>query len=81
VTANVRWLAGYRHPRYWQELVAAELREVFARPRELVEGAGAVGDLIAVLPVLFHLLWNQVLQVDLSVPFHANTVVHTGREW
>lgn len=79
-TANVRWLAGYRHPRYWQEPVAAELQEVFARPRGMVEGAGLVGDLIAVMPVLFHLLWGQVLQVDLSVPLHAESVVHIGRE-
>ena len=31
-------------------------------------GAESVGDSIAVLPVLFHLLWVQDLRADLSVP-------------
>lgn len=30
---------------------------------------------IAVLPVLFHLLWQHELAVDLSVPLHAASVV------
>jgi hypothetical protein len=33
-----------------------------------LDGAAAVGEPIAVLPVLFHLLWRQELTVDLSVP-------------
>lgn len=72
---NVRWLAGYRHPRHLLPEVAAALRVIFAEPRALLEGAETVGDPIAVLPVLFHLLWRQELHVELSVPLHTETVV------
>lgn len=75
VTANVRWLSGYRHPRHLLPEVAAVLREVFTTPTALMAGARAVGDPIAVLPVLFHLLWCGELTADLSVPFHEATVV------
>lgn len=69
-TANVRWLSGYRQPRHAQPALAAVLREVFTAPTGLLVGAEAVGDPIAVLPVLFHLLWRHELVVDLSVPLH-----------
>ena len=64
--ANVRWLAGYRHPRVHRPEVAARLAEVFAEGCGLLVGARRVGDQIAVLPVLFHLIWRQVLAVDLE---------------
>ncbi|MFJ8598609.1 TnsA-like heteromeric transposase endonuclease subunit [Streptomyces shenzhenensis] len=64
--ANVRWLAGYRHPRVHRPEVAARLVEVFADGGDLLAGARRVGDQIAVLPVLFHLLWRRVLAVDLE---------------
>ncbi|MEU7432935.1 TnsA-like heteromeric transposase endonuclease subunit [Streptomyces sioyaensis] len=64
--ANVRWLAGYRHPRVHRPEVAARLVKVFADGRGLLAGALRVGDQIAVLPVLFHLLWRRVLAVDLE---------------
>ncbi|WP_214367032.1 TnsA-like heteromeric transposase endonuclease subunit [Pseudonocardia sp. H11422] len=73
--ANARWLAGYRHPRHDLPEVAAALRAVFAAPAGLVEGAEAVGDPIAVLPVLFHLLWRRELHVDLARPLHPDAVV------
>jgi len=41
----------------------------------LLELAESVGDPIAVLPTLFHLLWSGVLHVDLSRPLHDDTVV------
>ncbi|MFI0114209.1 MULTISPECIES: TnsA-like heteromeric transposase endonuclease subunit [Streptomyces griseus group] len=75
---NVRWLAGYRHPRHRLEPVVSTLRSVFADPRPLMDGAGLAGDPIAVLPVLFHLLWQQELAVDLSVPLHAASLVSSG---
>lgn len=75
VTANVRWLAAYRHPRHLLPEVAAALRDAFRSLRGLMAGAEAVGDPIAVLPVLFHLLWRQELVVDLSVPLHEAAVV------
>ncbi|WP_234317267.1 TnsA-like heteromeric transposase endonuclease subunit [Streptomyces sp. NRRL WC-3744] len=66
LAANLRWLSGYRHPRVRREPVTAELRAAFARPRGLLAGVRAVGDPIAVLPVLFHLLWRRELAVDLE---------------
>lgn len=68
VTANLRWLAGYRHPRYRVPATAEALRAVFSTPVELMNGAAAVGDPIAVLPVLFHLLWCHELGANLAVP-------------
>ncbi|MEW2121915.1 TnsA-like heteromeric transposase endonuclease subunit [Streptomyces sp. NPDC005474] len=56
--ANVRRLAGYRHPRYDRPELRQTLLEVFTVPQELFAGAGRVGDRLAVLPVLYHLLWR-----------------------
>jgi hypothetical protein len=78
VTANLRWLAGYRHPRHSVAGLAEALRAAFAEPVPLLAGAEAVGDPIAVLPVLFHLLWRQDLAADLSMPLHPLTTVTTA---
>lgn len=78
VVRNVRWLAGYRHPRHRLERVASELLAAFAEPRPLLDGAASVGDEIAVLPVLFHLLWTHELAVDMSVPLHTEAAVSAG---
>jgi hypothetical protein len=75
VTANVRWLAGYRHPRHLLPEIAAALGDAFRSPRALLAGAEAVGDPIAVLPVLFYLLWRQELIVNLSVPLHQAAIM------
>ncbi|WP_431985434.1 TnsA-like heteromeric transposase endonuclease subunit [Streptomyces qinglanensis] len=75
--ANLRWLSGYRHPRVRREETAEDLREVFTQPRGLLAGAQAVGDPIAVLPVLFHLLWCREMTVDLERELlSAATLVH-----
>jgi hypothetical protein len=47
VTANVRWLAGYRHPRHNQPGVTSVLRQVFGAPAQLMAGAEAAGDPIS----------------------------------
>ncbi|MGE2818043.1 TnsA-like heteromeric transposase endonuclease subunit [Mycobacterium heidelbergense] len=44
LAANVRWLAGYRHPRHHDPQVAQLLQEVFVTPTPLTAGARAVGD-------------------------------------
>jgi hypothetical protein len=76
LAANVRWLSGYRHPRCFDLERAGRLRQVFADPCPLLDGAGAVGDPIAVLPVLFHLLWTGVLAAGLaSAPLSEASVV------
>ncbi len=75
-TANLRWLAGYRHPRCLHAGRAADLQRVFAESLPLLDGARRVGDPIAVLPTLFHLLWSHVLKTDLdSAPLSASSLV------
>ena len=64
--ANLRWLSGYRHPRFAQPGLAARLEEVFAEPGPLLGGAAAAGDPLAVLPVLFGMLWRGELAADLE---------------
>jgi hypothetical protein len=64
--ANLRWLAGYRHPRFAQPELAVRLGEVFAGPGPLLGGAAAAGDPVAVLPVLFGMLWRGELAADLE---------------
>ncbi|MFD3456059.1 TnsA-like heteromeric transposase endonuclease subunit [Streptomyces sp. NPDC058691] len=77
--ANLRWLARYRHPRCHRAEIANALREVFAAPRSLFSGAELVGDRITVLPVLYHLLWQQALTADLlSAPLGAGTEVRVS---
>ena len=77
--ANLRWLAGYRHPRCLNRGQAARLREVFACPAALLAGARAAGDPLGVLPVLYHLLWTGVLVTDLaSAPLGWESVVTAG---
>lgn len=56
---NLRWLSRYRHGRCYHAPSADRLREVFAEPLPLLAGAEHVGDRLAVLPVLYHLLWQQ----------------------
>jgi hypothetical protein len=51
--------------------------ERFVAPMPLFIGAAAVGDRLVVLPVLYHLLWRQVLAVDLAAaPLSPGSVVH-----
>jgi hypothetical protein len=78
--ANVRWLSRYRHPRCGRrEDLAVRALEVFAQPTPLFADAEQVGDRLAVLPLLYHLLWRRVLVVDLgSVLLGPDSVVGVG---
>lgn len=58
LAANVRWLSGYRHPRYLDQGLAPLLRQVFAEGAGLLDGVSHVADPIRGLPVLFDLLWD-----------------------
>src|SRR6266508_4813644 len=79
LATNVRWLSRYRHSRCLAPEVASDLLEVFAPGRGLFAGAALVGERIAVLPVLFHLMWRGQLVADLTGgPLGASTVVRTG---
>jgi hypothetical protein len=79
--ANLRWLAGYRHTRFARAAVMAALAEVFAEAGPLRAGAARVGDPVAVLPVLFAMLWRGTLAADLDsrVLDSATVVWATGR--
>ncbi|HST85189.1 MAG TPA: TnsA-like heteromeric transposase endonuclease subunit [Kineosporiaceae bacterium] len=79
LAANVRWLAGYRHPRHAVTEVGDVLLEAFREQSPLMAGAHQVGDPIAVLPVLFHLIWAQQLVSDLTVPLDADIAVVARR--
>jgi hypothetical protein len=74
-TENVRWLAGYRQPRFLDTGVAARLLAAFADRRALMDGAAAVGPTMSVLPVLFHLLWQGRLRTSLSSPLSDVSLV------
>lgn len=79
VEANVKWLAGYRHPRnQGRKGLAAAVREAFAQPRPLMEGVEAAGDPIEVFPVVFHALWAGQLTAPLDVPLHEHVLVHAA---
>jgi hypothetical protein len=74
--ANVRWLAGYRHPRHGAaEGLVERLLALFSVPSPLVGQTALAGDAIAVLPVVFHLLWQGRLSADLSRPLTDTTLV------
>lgn len=74
--ANVRWLAGYRQPRHRaDDGLAARLLALFSMPSLLVKQAALLGDPIAVLPTVFHLLWLGQLTADLSRPLSDATLV------
>jgi hypothetical protein len=58
--------------------MARLLLKVFAEPAPLMAGAAGAGDPMAVLPVLFHLMWRQVLTADLAVRLTAESLVSPG---
>ncbi len=79
VVANVRWLAGYRHPRYAAGPWMPALVEAFSSPRPAIEAVRELGDPIAVWPAVFHALWSGVLRVRLDEPLHERVVVSVTR--
>ncbi len=66
LAANVRWLAGYRHARCLRDDAAETLIQVFTEPKPLMRGTHLAGDPIAVLPVLYHLLWKHMLVTEME---------------
>ena len=72
--ANVQTLAGSRRePRACEELAGAIL-DACASPRPLGEVCASVDPLRA-RPVMLHLLWKRVLEVDLTRPLRDTTLV------
>jgi len=72
--ANLRWLAGYRHPRFGDEHLEEVLVSLFAAAQPL-NAARQAGDPIRVRPVLFHLLWRGRLSADLGLPLGETTIL------
>ena len=56
--ANVRWLAGYRHPRHGVRVALPACREAFGAGLPLAGGARLLGDPVAVLAGVYHWLWR-----------------------
>ena len=81
LTANVRWLAGYRHLRCSRPAVASALMRLLAAgPMTFGDLVRAAGDRAAVLPTLFHLRWRHVIDCDLAaVPLSDRTLLRAGR--
>ena len=75
LAGNVRWLAGYRHDRHRLPEVAAALRARCAAGATVAQAAESVGEPVAVLPVLFHLMWRGELTTDLTVSLHPHSVL------
>lgn len=74
--ANLRWLAGYRHPRCLDLGVAHRLRVTASAPAGLHELADSVGHRVEVLPTLFHLLWTGTFAADLRAGLlGASTII------
>jgi hypothetical protein len=76
LAANVRWLSGYRHPRCLRPAVTKALSGVLREPGPLLAAAEAAGDPVAVLPVIYHLMWRHVITADLeTAPLGPETVI------
>ncbi|WP_236570696.1 TnsA-like heteromeric transposase endonuclease subunit [Streptomyces sp. GF20] len=81
VAANLRWLAGYRHPRnQGPPGLQAALSEAFAGPRPLADGTAAVGDPLQVLPAVYHALWCGHLTTPLDEPLQEEALVCADAE-
>ncbi|WP_326794077.1 TnsA-like heteromeric transposase endonuclease subunit [Streptomyces sp. NBC_01808] len=79
--ANLRWLAGYRHPgNQGPPELRAALAEAFAGPGPLADGAAAVGDPLRVLPAVYHALWCGHLTTPLDEPLHEEALVCADAE-
>ena len=78
-TANLRWLAGYRHPRNaGGPALQAAVAAAFTVPRPLAEGVAAVGDPLRVLPAVYHALWSGQLVGGLDEPLHERALVRAS---
>lgn len=77
---NVRWLSGYRHRRCLTCSTGTELVRRLAEPMTVTELVESVGDPVAVLPTLYHLMWRGVIDADVgSAPLSGRTLVRAGR--
>lgn len=65
--ANLRWLAGYRHPRCADPSIENCARAVLSEHAvPLGELAQTIGNPVSVLPALFHMVWAGRASIDLD---------------
>lgn len=74
VVGNVRWLAGFRHPRNGGQGRMEEVAACFSSPRPLADGVRRLGDPIAAWPLIFHALWAGILHTPLDRPLHEQVL-------
>lgn len=77
-TANLKWIAGYRHPRNRPDaLTLRKIVDEFEAPRRLWAGAAFVAGTDRrrqdVLPLIYHLMWSRVLDFNPSLPLAPST--------
>jgi hypothetical protein len=77
VAANLSWLAGFRRPMDAAPFIEAILERA-AEPVALRDLADETGPAVLTRPVVFHLLWRQLLSCDLSVALSDTTLVRSG---
>jgi len=79
--ANLRWLSGYRYqPRFLEEYGPLLIERATDAPtiEEIVKAINGYPALIR--PVLFHLIWNRILQVDMYKFMTNSTAVFLPRK-
>ena len=66
-------------PYVLDERTAVLLLEATADPAPLLPSAAAIGEPMAVLPTLFHLLWTGRMACDLGRPLADHTMIWRDR--
>jgi hypothetical protein len=68
LSANLRWLAGYRHERVRDRGVASRTQDFFQHcaGASLNGLAAEGGETVLVLPTIFHMMWRRELVTDVS---------------
>lgn len=80
LAANLRWLAGYRHPRCLDPQISQRIRAEIRGTVSVEEVVAATGDRLGVLPTLFHLMWTGEFMADLcAAPLTPSTPLVTRR--
>lgn len=76
VVRNVQYLAGYRRaPTGLKKHLGQILTTLRERPHPVMELADRCGPAPLVLPVIYHLIWNHRIAVDLSRPLSLGTTL------
>lgn len=80
IIANLSWLAGYRRRPADPFGLVPLVIDRCSKPTTLRELVGAVGPEALVRPLLFHLLWSQVVTFDAAQALNADSLLHRATE-